>query len=111
MSHLVTGRQSEQFRQLLGCLYLLGITLNVYLFGRLVGERDLWIFCLALALTLNSMAAEAYRLLRAILMTAVDDELIDRNPLEQVYARADEMPARLRVLVLVTTSQACGSVR
>lgn len=66
-----------------------------------------------------TMIAKAYRLLRAILMTAVDDELISRNPcrirgggsespaerpvlsVAQVFALADEMPDRLRAMVLV----------
>jgi integrase len=68
-----------------------------------------------------SMAAKAYRLLRAVLMTAAEeDELIPRNPcrirgadrelaperpiltVPQVFALADCMPHRYRVLVLVT---------
>jgi integrase len=62
--------------------------------------------------------AKAYKLLRAILNTAVDDGRIKRNPcrikgadqehsperpvasVPQVYALADQMPARFRVLVL-----------
>jgi integrase len=68
------------------------------------------------------MAAKAYRLLRAILMTAAeDDELIPRNPcrvrgadresaperrpvltVPQIFALADRMPHRYRALVLVT---------
>lgn len=77
----------------------------------------------------DTMLAKAYRLLRAILMTAVDDELISRNPcrirgagnespaerpiltVEQVYMLADEMPERLRALILAATSAASGSVR
>jgi len=69
-----------------------------------------------------SGAAKAYRLLRAVLMTAVnEDELIRRNPcripgadqekaaerpvlnLAQVFALADAVPARYRALILVTT--------
>jgi integrase len=68
-----------------------------------------------------TMVAKAYRLMRAVLMTAVDDEIIKRNPcrvsgagterpderpvlsLEQVYALADLMPARQRMLVIVAT--------
>ncbi|TCN25893.1 integrase [Kribbella orskensis] len=68
-----------------------------------------------------TMVAKAYRLMRAVLMTAVDDELIKRNPcrisgagterpderpvlsLEQVYALADLMPARQRMLIIVAT--------
>ena len=69
----------------------------------------------------QSMVAKSYRLLRAVLMTAVEqDELIRRNPcrivgagtespeerpvltLEQVYALADLMPARQRMLIVVT---------
>ena len=63
--------------------------------------------------------AKAYRLVRAILNTAVDDGRIKRNPcrikgagdyraaerptatVAQVYALADKMPGRFRVLVLV----------
>lgn len=74
-----------------------------------------------------TQVAKAYRLLRAILMTAVDDdELISRNPcrirgggsespgerlaltVAQVLVLADEMPARFRALVLVA---AFGSLR
>ena len=70
----------------------------------------------------QSMVAKAYRLLRAILMTAVEqDELIRRNPcrivgagtespnerptlsMEQVGTLADLMPIRQRMLVMVTT--------
>jgi integrase len=70
----------------------------------------------------QSMVAKSYRLMRAILMTAVgQDELIRRNPcrivgagtespaerpvrtLEQVYALADLVPARHRMLVVVAT--------
>src|ERR671932_929560 len=72
------------------------------------------------------MVAKAYRLLRAILMTAVDDGLLARNPcrirgagseptperpvldLPQVLRLAAEMPAPLNLLVLVTTF---GSLR
>lgn len=66
-----------------------------------------------------TMAAKAYRLLRAVLNTAVDDELIRRNPcrikgagqehadrrpiatVEQVFQIAGMVPARFRALVLV----------
>ena len=70
----------------------------------------------------QSMVAKAYRLLRAILNTAVEqDELIRRNPcrivgagtespderpvlpIEKVCALADLMPARQRMLVMVAT--------
>jgi integrase len=73
------------------------------------------------------MAAKAYRLLRAVLMTAAeDDEIIPRNPCRvrgadrehsgerpvltpaQVFALAERMPARLAPLVLVA---AFGSLR
>lgn len=65
--------------------------------------------------------AKAYRLLRAVLATAVDDELIVRNPcrikgasseptperpvatVRQVFAIADQMPDHLRALVLLAT--------
>ncbi|WP_243715422.1 site-specific integrase [Micromonospora sp. KC207] len=68
-----------------------------------------------------SMAAKAYRLLRAVLMTAVkEDEILTRNPcripgadqekaaerpvltLAQVFKLADIVPPRYRALVLVT---------
>ena len=73
-----------------------------------------------------TMAAKAYRLLRAILMTAVDDGVITRNPcrirgagseptperpvltVAQVFDLADQMPPRFRLFVLVTTF---GSLR
>lgn len=70
----------------------------------------------------ESMTAKAYRLLRAVLMTAVkEDEILPRNPcqikgadqekpaerpvltLGQVVTLADEMPDRYRALVLITT--------
>ena len=73
------------------------------------------------------MTAKAYRLLRAVLMTAAeDDEIIPRNPCRvrgadrehsaerpvltaaQVFALAERMPARLAPLVLVA---AFGSLR
>ncbi|MDX6238192.1 MAG: hypothetical protein QOG10_3007 [Kribbellaceae bacterium] len=68
-----------------------------------------------------TMVAKAYRLLRAVLMTAVDDELIKRNPcrvsgagterpserpvltLEQVCALAEQIPERQRMLIIVAT--------
>ncbi|MBO4159546.1 tyrosine-type recombinase/integrase [Micromonospora antibiotica] len=69
-----------------------------------------------------SMAAKAYRLLRAVLMTAVkEDMILPRNPcripgadqekpaerpvltLAQVFKLADVVPPRYRALVLVTT--------
>ena len=74
-----------------------------------------------------TMTAKAYRLLRAVLMTAAeDDEIIARNPCRirgadrehsaersvlspaQVFALAERMPARLAPLVLVA---AFGSLR
>ncbi|GIG89201.1 tyrosine-type recombinase/integrase [Plantactinospora endophytica] len=70
----------------------------------------------------ESMAAKAYRLLRAVLMTAVrEDEILPKNPcritgadqekaaerpvltLAQVFALADAVPVRYRALVLLTT--------
>ncbi|MFI9640286.1 tyrosine-type recombinase/integrase [Micromonospora sp. NPDC051925] len=69
-----------------------------------------------------TMAAKAYRLLRAVLMTAVkEDELIRVNPcrvvgadqekpaerpvlsVPQIFALAERMPDRFRALILVTT--------
>lgn len=73
-----------------------------------------------------TMAAKAYRLLRAVLMTAADDELIKRNPcriagagkerpkerptltIEQVFKLASLMPRHLQVFILITTF---GSLR
>ena len=67
----------------------------------------------------RTMAAKAYRLLRAVLNTAVDDEIIVRNPcrikgagaehaperptatVAQVLALADYVPARFRALILL----------
>ncbi len=66
-----------------------------------------------------SMVAKAYRLLRAVLNTAVDDELIRRNPcrikgagqertperpvatVDQVLELADRVPPRFRALILL----------
>jgi integrase len=74
----------------------------------------------------GTMAAKAYRLLRAILMTAVDDGIIARNPcrirgagseqaaerqpltVDQVFRLATAMPARYSALILVATF---GSLR
>jgi integrase len=74
----------------------------------------------------TTMVAKAYRLLRAILMTATDDELIPRNPcrikaggreprserpvltVAQVFQLARMMPSRFVAMVLVTTF---GSLR
>jgi len=68
-----------------------------------------------------STAAKCYRLLRSILATAVEDELIPKNPvaikgagvehpkerpiasIEQVYALADAIEPRYRALVLTAT--------
>ncbi|NIL59163.1 tyrosine-type recombinase/integrase [Salinispora arenicola] len=69
-----------------------------------------------------TMAAKAYRLLRAVLMTAVkEDELIRANPcrvvgadqekpaerpvltVPQIFALAEQMPERFRALILITT--------
>jgi len=69
----------------------------------------------------KSEVAKAYRFLRAVLMTAVDDQIIPRNPcrirgageekpeerpvlpVSKVFELADLMPARLRALVLLAT--------
>jgi integrase len=70
----------------------------------------------------ESMAAKAYRLLRAVLMTAVrEDEILAKNPcripgadqekpaerpvlsVDQVLELVERMPERFRALVLVTT--------
>ena len=74
----------------------------------------------------HTMSAKAYRLLRAMLMTAVDDGILGRNPcrirgagseqtperpvlsIAQVFSVADAMPPRYRALVLVATF---GSLR
>lgn len=74
----------------------------------------------------SSTCAKAYRLLRAILNTAVDDDILDRNPcrirgagdehpaerpvltINQVVELSERMPARFQALVLVTTF---GSLR
>jgi integrase len=73
-----------------------------------------------------TVTAKAYRLLRAIMNTAVDDGVVPRNPCQikgagsesaperptltvaQVFQLADRMPARFRVIVLLT---AFGSLR
>ena len=69
----------------------------------------------------HSMCAKAYRLLRAILNTAVDDDILERNPcrirgagdekpaerpvmtLEQVVTLAGQVPPRFGAMILVTT--------
>ncbi|WP_030921562.1 hypothetical protein [Streptosporangium amethystogenes] len=59
-----------------------------------------------------STIAKAYHLLRGILNTALDDELIKKAGVERpvltvpvVFALADTMPPRFRALVLLAT---CG---
>src|SRR5262245_29229836 len=47
----------------------------------------------------ESMAAKAYRLLRAVLTTAVDDRLIQRNPC-RIRGAGDEKPAERPVLTI-----------
>jgi Site-specific recombinase XerC len=69
----------------------------------------------------ESEVAKSYRFLRAVLMTAVDDQIISRNPcrirgageekpeerpvlpVDKVFELADLMPVRLRALVLLAT--------
>ncbi|MFI9835526.1 tyrosine-type recombinase/integrase [Nonomuraea sp. NPDC051941] len=69
----------------------------------------------------QSEVAKAYRFLRAVLMTAADDQIIQRNPcrirgageekpeerpvltVAKVFELADQMPPRLRALVLLAT--------
>ena len=71
--------------------------------------------------TSQSMTAKAYRLLRAILMTAVDDGTIQQNPcrirgagmeptaerpilsVNQVFALAARMPERIECMIVVAT--------
>ncbi|HEY3008755.1 MAG TPA: site-specific integrase [Micromonosporaceae bacterium] len=78
-----------------------------------------WRAQLVAAGTSPTMIAKAYRLLRAVLNTAVDDEIIRRNPcrikgagqevaaerpvatIVQVYELAEHVPARFRVLILL----------
>ncbi len=107
--------------------WLLGKHVTPYLGGVPVGKLDTatvreWRTKLLANGVSETMAAKAYRLLRAILMTAVnEDEIIRKNPcrikgadqektaerpvlsLAQVTALADAMPERYRALLLVTT--------
>lgn len=107
--------------------WLLGKHITPYLGGALLGRLTTpmvreWRAELLDNGVSATMAAKAYRLLRAVLMTAVkEDELIRTNPcripgadqekpaerpvltVPQVLALSDEMPERYRALVLLTT--------
>lgn len=72
------------------------------------------------------MVAKAYRLLRAIMNTAVDDDRMRRNPcriqgaaeektperpvasVEQVFALAEATPPRFKALVLAAAFTGCA---
>lgn len=56
-----------------------------------------------------TMAAKAYRLLRAILNTAVDDNVIDRNPC-RIRGSGDEKPAECPVLTIRQVQALCMAV-
>jgi integrase len=56
-----------------------------------------------------SATAKAYRLLRAILNTAVDDDVIDRNPC-RIRGAGDEKPAERPTLTIEQVQQLCGAV-
>src|SRR5205085_7169042 len=107
--------------------WLLGKHISPYIGGVPIGKLDTpmvreWRSVLLANGVSQSMAAKAYRLLRAVLMTAVkEDELIRFNPcripgadqertaerpvltVPQVFALAEQVPARYRALILVTT--------
>jgi integrase len=107
--------------------WLLGKHISPYLGGVPIGRLDTpmvreWRAALLDNGVSQTMAAKAYRLLRAVLMTAVkEDELIRTNPcrirgadqetaperpvltVAQVFALAEQIPERYRALVLVTT--------
>jgi integrase len=107
--------------------WLLGKHISPYLGGMPLGKLDTpmvreWRAVLLSNGVSQTMAAKAYRLLRAVLMTAVKhDELIRTNPcripgadkedpaerptlaVPQVFALAEQVPARYRALILVTT--------
>jgi integrase len=51
-----------------------------------------------------TMVAKAYRLLRAILNTAVDDDILDRNPC-RIRAAGDEKPAERPTLTITQVQQ------
>jgi hypothetical protein len=55
------------------------------------------------------MAAKAYRLLRAILNTAVDDDIIERNPC-RLRGAGDEKPAERPTLTYRQVQQLCMAV-
>ena len=95
--------------------YLSGITLN----DITPGTVRAWHAKLVAGGVSSNMSAKAYRLLHAVLSTAVDDELIPRNPcrirgagehhtperptatVAQVLTLASLVPARFRVLILL----------
>lgn len=84
--------------------------------SKAVGTRHTCLLAQGLS---HNTAAKSYRLLRPILGTAVDDEMIARNPctlkgasvervaerpvatVEQVWSAADAMPDRHRCLIVV----------
>jgi integrase len=107
--------------------WLLGKHISPYLGGIPLGKLDTplvreWRAVLLANGVSLTMAAKAYRLLRAVLMTAVkEDELIRINPcripgadqekpterpvltVKQVFALTEQVPERYRALLLVTT--------
>ncbi len=56
-----------------------------------------------------TMVAKAYRLLRAVLNTAVDDDILDRNPC-RIRTGGDEKPAERPVLTVRQVQQLCMAV-
>jgi integrase len=123
----ITQRPNLRPRTVALYRWLLGKHILPYLGGVELGRLDTamireWRATLLGNDVSEGMAAKAYRLLRAVLMTAVnEDELLRRNPcripgadqekpperpvlsLAQVVALADAMDERYRALVLVTT--------
>ena len=104
--------------------YLLEVHLLPYLGERLIGRIDSatvrqWNSTIRSGRISDTTAAKAYRLLRQILQSAVDDRLLRENPcrikgaaversserqiptVEQVLKLADAVPPRYRALVLV----------
>ncbi len=57
----------------------------------------------------TSMTAKAYRLLRAILNTAVDDDILDRSPC-RIRGAGDEKPAERPILSVRQVQQLCMAV-
>lgn len=115
--HRLRARTRDEYRSI-WCHHITPFLGHVELAELSTGTIRTWRATLLRQGRSEDRTAKAYRLLRAILNTAVDDGRIKRNPcrikgageyrtperptatIAQVYALADQMPGRYRALVL-----------